>query len=163
MFQTLDPLPGQIGLWTSGTYDASRKSYIWSTSSKTFSYANWRNTDDRIALLDCVRVVPYLQYRWADLECEQWLPSICEAQLASGSGDDAHQARASVSPSQPAGNPIQKATDTTRKNRLHFETQDLFKLFPSLVCGAGKVVGDHCCVVINSIQYCYVPRQVKQL
>lgn len=96
MMFSLVPIVNQIGLWTSGTYVGALNTFLWAGRLTLFSFANWiYGAPTLTAPTECVRVIPTLNYFWADISCEQWLPSICESAGKSGGSDEASPARSS--------------------------------------------------------------------
>ncbi|XP_046450394.1 macrophage mannose receptor 1-like [Daphnia pulex] len=77
------PVSKQIGIWTSGSYNSGQKSFTWLSTQKPFTYVNWFYGEPNTGLSNqCVRIriVPesLTDGKWATLDCNQWLPSICE-------------------------------------------------------------------------------------
>ena len=68
-----------IGLWTSGTYLESLNVFLWTAPSfQLFSFANWMYGEPNQSTLACVRIIPSMASVWADVDCKQWLPFVCE-------------------------------------------------------------------------------------
>ena len=75
-----DPIGSQIGVWLSAAYVPATNSFLWVSSVRFFSYANWMSGEPNNVgnTAQCVRIVPNLLGSWASLSCDQWLPFICE-------------------------------------------------------------------------------------
>lgn len=71
----------QIGLWTSGTYLTSLKGFWWASAGQMFSFNRWQMFSPKNqGSNDCVRLIPTDNSYWADLDCGQYLPFICESE-----------------------------------------------------------------------------------
>lgn len=94
----------KIGIWTSGTFARAMNSFIWSGYMTLFSFANWVYGAPYVSSSDCVRVIPSKAYQWADLDCGQWLPSVCESDFGTSQeprGSDVATGEAAVALARP--------------------------------------------------------------
>ena len=81
-----DNIVTQVGVWTSGAYFPQLGQFFWSSQCQreeaiVFPITNWQlgePNNQQSANFDCVRIIPTLASVWADLDCNQYLPFICE-------------------------------------------------------------------------------------
>lgn len=74
-----DPLASKIGAWVSGAYIPALNTFYWASSRIYFLYANWFfNEPNNSPSAQCVRLVPTPLGNWASLNCDQWLPFVCQ-------------------------------------------------------------------------------------
>nr|CAH0101973.1 unnamed protein product [Daphnia galeata] len=80
-----EPISKKIGVWTSGSYNPGQKTFTWSATQKAFTFVNWFYGEPNTGGTNqCVRIriVPesLISGKWATLNCDQWLPFICQDQ-----------------------------------------------------------------------------------
>ena len=79
-----DTILAQVGVWTSGTFALPIHRFVWASTGQPFSpaFSFWHFGSPRnIGPNDCVRLVPFDNSFWDDIDCFQSLPSICETLL----------------------------------------------------------------------------------
>lgn len=71
----------KVGLWTSGSFFPTLGIFLWTSSLQPFFISQYwmPGYPNNEGLNDCVRIIPSANAAWADLDCNQYLPFICES------------------------------------------------------------------------------------
>ena len=73
----------KVGLWTSGTWLPTIGIFVWASGLQPFSFNQFWMTGypKNQGTNDCVRIIPSVNSVWADLDCYQYLPFVCESAI----------------------------------------------------------------------------------